>query len=219
MRLARGTPLWIAVPWIVGALVWDLARLLELSSCLLGLALLCFLLGLFLLWFFRDPHRNIAPGLVCPADGVLINVDRDDRRLRFTIFMNPFNVHVNRAPLPGRVLQQRYHRGGFAPAYQAQAGENERLETGLETRYGPVRVTQIAGVLVRRIVTYVKEGRELEAGERLGLIRFGSRVELELPAEGWIVAVQRGAKVKAGSTSLARREGDEPDLPPKKEAP
>ena len=211
MRLARGTPLWIAIPWIIGALLWDLARLLELTSLLLGLAALCLLLGLFLLWFFRDPHRELASGLVCPADGLLMNIEQVDGKLRFTIFMNPFNVHVNRSPLAGQLIEQEYHRGGFAPAYQARAGENERLESQLETAHGPLLVTQIAGLLVRRIVTYVKVGQQLEAGHRLGLIRFGSRVEVELPADGWTVAVTQGDKAWACSTSLAHRTEPRPD--------
>ena len=221
MSLARGTPLWIVVPWLIGALLWDLARLMELSSFLLVLAGLCFLLGLFLLWFFRDPQRKVASGLVCPADGALIDIEHDDGRLRFIIFMNPFNVHVNRSPLPGRVLSQEYHRGGFAPAYQTEAAENERLETRMDTPHGQMVVTQIAGVLVRRIVTYVKEDQRLEAGQRLGLIRFGSRVEVELPADGWTVDVAKGAKVLAGSTRLAHRsdEGDGDEQSSKEAAP
>ncbi len=201
--LARGTPPWITIPWVVGALLWSAVRMTDSGTVWLLLPFLSLLTGLFLLWFFRDPHREPARGLVCPADGVLIHIDQERERTRFVVFMNPFNVHVNRAPLAGKVISQTYHRGGFKPAYQADAAVNERLVTRLESDLGEVVVTQIAGVLVRRIVSYVKEGQRLEAGQRIGLIRFGSRVEVELPSKGLDITVKKGQKVLAGTTALA----------------
>lgn len=153
--------------------------------------------------FFRDPEREIGEGVVSPADGVVMRADATPRGACFSIFMNLHNVHVNRAPWPGRVLEITRVSGGHAPAYRKEADRNERVRITMETTLGRVVVTQLVGVLARRIVTYVRAGQELAKGERIGMIRFGSRVDLFIPPGGIQPAVRRGDRVLAGTTTLA----------------
>ena len=165
-------------------------------------------------YFFRDPERDIpvAPEVVvAPADGKVIGVDevQEERYLkepacRIAIFMNVFDVHVNRAPLAGTVVQAEHRDGCFKAAWREDACTlNEQLALVLEAAGRRVLMVQIAGLLARRIVSYVKPGQRLEKGERLGMICFGSRVDLYLPPEAEIL-VKVGDRVKAGSSGVAR---------------
>lgn len=167
-----------------------------------GVALLAPLL--FTLWFFRDPERTTPADpslLISPADGRII-VSRPGR---VSVFMNVFNVHVCRAPAAGRVTMVRHTPGRFVAAFREDAPEaNERVRIELERSAAePLAFTLIAGLVARRIVPRVSPGDRLRAGERVGLIRFGSRVDLELP-EGTEPAVHVGDRVRAGETPLAR---------------
>lgn len=155
---------------------------------------------LFLLSFFRDPDRVPGGGIVSPADGRVLEVDPVRRTM--TVFMGLRDVHVNRAPVDGRVARASYAPGGHAPAYRPTAARNERLESVLDTPLGPVGLLQVAGVFARRIVPYVREGDTVRKGQRIGMIRFGSRVELTLP-EGVRLVVRRGDRVRAGETTVA----------------
>ena len=170
-------------------------------------------LTVFVIAFFRDPERRI-PGdgdsIVSPADGRVIKVERDrDEKffkgpaLKISIFMNVFNVHVNRAPFSGKVVDVIYNPGKFFNASLDKASlENEQNALILETASGKrFAFNQIAGLIARRIVCYAKKGMELEKGERFGMIRFGSRVDVYLPA-GCRVSVKAGDRVRAGSTIL-----------------
>lgn len=157
----------------------------------------------FTLWFFRDPERA-APSdplaLTSPADGRVIK----DGPARISVFMSPMNVHVCRAPAAGRVVSVRHERGRFLAAFKDEASEqNERATIRLATDRGEVAFTLVAGLIARRIVVRVREGQSLAAGERIGLIRFGSRVDLDLPA-GAASAVRIGDRVAAGESVLAR---------------
>lgn len=170
-------------------------------------------LTVFVIAFFRDPERRI-PGdvgsIVSPADGKVIKVERErggrflrGEALKISIFMNVFNVHVNRVPFSGRVVEVVYNPGKFFNASLDKASlENEQNAVILETESGGrLAFNQIAGLIARRIVCYAKVGMELEKGERFGMIRFGSRVDVYLPA-GCKVSVKVGDKVRAGSTIL-----------------
>jgi len=163
------------------------------------------LLLVFTLNFFRDPDRS-PPGdpqaLVSPADGRIIRADGT----RVSIFMNVFNVHVCRTPVAGRVKSVAHEPGRFLAAMKPQASEqNERTAIVVQPPAGdPVRFVLVAGLIARRIVCRVEPGRELVAGERVGIIRFGSRVDLDLPA-GASPAVRVGDRVVAGETVVARR--------------
>ena len=170
-------------------------------------------LGAFFAYFFRDPERRIPtePGLaVSPADGrVVIAGDADPRWSppgawkQITIFLSPMDVHMNRTPVDGRVTRVEYREGKFLPAYKVEAGGNELNEIWIDHHGEPVVVRQIVGILARRIVCRVVEGQQLGRGERIGLMKFGSRMDVFLPARAEIV-VQVGQHVVAGETVLAR---------------
>lgn len=156
-------------------------------------------LGGLLVVFFRDPRRSPrGEGMLAPADGRILAVEGD----RISIFMSPFNVHVNRAPLPGRVEDIAYRPGGYRPAFTKDSEYNERNIITLKTTHGPVRVTQIAGWFARRIECYVDLGDHVERGERLGMIRFASRTNVTLP-KNMHPLVERGDRVRAGETVIA----------------
>ncbi len=174
------------------------------------------ILTLWCAYFFRDPARvtPVAEGLVIsPADGVICSIGPFqpppelglgmDPMLRVCVFMNVFDVHVNRAPVTGRISRIAYKPGLFLNADLDKASEdNERSGLVIESRHGRVGVVQIAGLIARRIVSFVQEGQSLGVGERFGLIRFGSRVDVYLPA-GARVLVGLGARAIAGETVLA----------------
>jgi phosphatidylserine decarboxylase len=153
--------------------------------------------------FFRDPDRDIGKGVVSPADGVLKRAELSPGGAYFSIFMNIHNVHVNRAPWAGRVVEVSRMSGGHRPAYDRDAGRNERVRMTIEGSLGLVTVTQIVGIVARRIVPYVKAGRKLEKGERIGIIRFGSRVDLFVPSTALKMVAGKGDRVLAGTTTLA----------------
>jgi phosphatidylserine decarboxylase len=180
------------------------------------------ILTLWCAYFFRDPARvtPVVDGLVIsPADGVVCSIGQHqpppelglgvDTMLRVCVFMNVFDVHVNRAPVTGRVSRIAYKPGLFLNADLDKASEdNERNGVVIESRHGRVGVVQIAGLVARRIVSFVQEGQSLGVGERFGLIRFGSRVDVYLPA-GARVLVGLGSRAIAGETVLADyRDGD-----------
>ncbi|MEP3347455.1 MAG: phosphatidylserine decarboxylase [Litoreibacter sp.] len=175
-------------------------------------------------YFFRDPVRTVPQrgGLVLsPADGVVSLISEvapppelglgDTPVYRVSVFMNVFNCHVNRSPMDGKVTQIAYHKGKFVNASLDKASEhNERNGLAIETEDGQHRigVVQIAGLVARRIVCFVKVGDMLKAGERFGLIRFGSRLDVYLP-EGINPAVSVGTTAVAGETILADLRGDQ----------
>lgn len=166
-------------------------------------AILPALFLIFTLWFFRDPQRRPPPdphALLSPADGRVIKAGPNG----VSIFMNVFNVHVCRSPCSGVVERAEHIDGRFLAAFRDEAPRcNERLVVCLARDDLRVRFTLIAGLIARRIVSYVGEGDRLGAGQRMGMIRFGSRVDLELPA-GSTVAVSLNQRVVAGETVLAR---------------
>ncbi len=178
------------------------------------LAWLCLAVSVFVLCFFRDPERFVpaeAQVLVSPADGKIITVDTvsDDtftggQAFKISIFMNVFNVHVNRVPFDGTVEGVVYRPGKFYSADSERGAlHNEYCATILRTKSGrKLAFVQIAGLIARRIVCWLEPGDEIQKGRRFGLIRFGSRVDLYLPLEAEIL-VQPGQKVRAGETPLA----------------
>ncbi|HXW91951.1 MAG TPA: phosphatidylserine decarboxylase [Terriglobales bacterium] len=175
-----------------------------------GWAVPAVLLALFLLWFFRDPERVIpnAPGaLVSPADGKVTHlselVEGDFPYHRISIFLSVFDVHVNRSPLSGVIREVRYRQGKFRNAMSAGcADENEQNIVTVEGEGQTVVFKQIAGLLARRIVFTKRVNDRVERGERVGMIKFGSRVDVLIPSSGTI-QVKVGDKVKGGSSVLA----------------
>jgi len=168
------------------------------------------ILAAFCLYFFRDPDRKAPPGpvAVSPADGKVVVVKPENGGQRISIFLNVFDVHVNRTPIPGKVTEIRYQEGQFLVASKEEASHsNEQNLITVEGTVGGkatrVAFKQIAGLIARRIVCYKKLGDTLAAGERIGLIKFGSRVDVQLGPE-WEVAVRVGERVSAGSSVIAR---------------
>jgi phosphatidylserine decarboxylase len=181
-----------------------------------GLWLLAFVLTLLVLWvayFFRDPERTGERGerlVISPADGRVIDISEVDepsfikgRAIRISVFMNVFNVHVNRYPVSGNVAYVQYNEGKFLNAAADKASlENEQMSVGVQTPKHKVLFRQIAGLIARRIVTYSQVGDTAAQGDRMGLIRFGSRVDVFVPV-GSTVKVKLGQKPQAGTTVLA----------------
>jgi phosphatidylserine decarboxylase len=188
---------------VVAAAVWALTHSAALT-------LLPVLLALFFLWFFRDPERRIPAGLgeiVSPADGVVTEAEWIETaagsRLRLSIFLNVFDVHVNRAPVAGTVKAVEYREGSFVNAMKPESViMNEQTLVVIDAGGYEVSYKQIAGLLARRIVCSVKVGDRLERGQRVGMIKFGSRTDVLMPAEA-VPQVKSGARVRGGSTILA----------------
>jgi phosphatidylserine decarboxylase len=168
------------------------------------------ILAAFCLYFFRDPNREVPAGpvAVSPADGKVVVVKPENGGQRISIFLNVFDVHVNRTPIPGRVTDIHYQEGQFLVASKEEASHSNEQNTitvegtvaGQSTR---IVFKQIAGLIARRIICYKKPGDTLAAGERVGLIKFGSRVDVQLGPE-WEVVVHVGQRVSAGSSVIAR---------------
>jgi phosphatidylserine decarboxylase len=189
------------------------ATLLAFVAGFQGISLVLLVVTLFVVWFFRNPQRNTPEkdGLVIsPADGRVIRIEEttsDEQPGRtfqkISIFMNIFNVHVNRIPCSGEVRFIRYREGKFLSANLDKASKlNERNTVLLRTADGrEIMTIQIAGLIARRIVCWLQEGMQVHKGERFGLIRFGSRVELFLPL-GSTLLVRVGDKVRAGETPI-----------------
>ena len=180
---------------------------------IISLTILFTLITIFIAWFFRNPDRyfpEVKKAVISPADGRVIKIEdvvmKDGIAGKFkkvSIFMNIFDVHVNRSPYAGKIGAVNYHEGKFFCANLDKASlDNERNEIMINTKDGrPIWVVQIAGLIARRIVCWFNTGMTIEKGERLGLIRFGSRVDVYLPADSRITVRLRD-KVKAGQTPL-----------------
>lgn len=158
-----------------------------------------------LLHFFRDPDRPTGEGVVAPAHGRVLGVGQEGDRVRVSTFMSPLDVHVVRAPLDGRVVSMERSGSGFHRAFRPEADHNVQLELRFEGGETPFTVVMISGWLARRIVPYVSEGDEVARGSRIGLIRFGSRVDVLVPRVDYCITVSPGARVRAGSSSLGVR--------------
>ena len=188
---------------LVAAALWFVTH----SVVLVTLPLL---LAAFFLWFFRDPNRTVPsePGLiVSPADGIVTEAEwietTSGSRLRLSIFLNVFDVHVNRAPVAGTVKLCEFREGGFVNAMKPESVlTNEQTLVVIDAGGYEVGFKQIAGLLARRIVCNVQVGDRVERGQRVGLIKFGSRVDVLMPAEANL-KVKTGTRVSGGSTVLA----------------
>ncbi len=199
------------------------------SSVILGVLLLALVvIGGLIVWFFRDPHREIPRGeglVVAPADGKIVAIDELEHdefiggpAIQIGIFLSIFNVHINRAAMAGRVVGLRYKKGKFLNALRPEsARENEQLAIRMQQTTAPFRrmvVRQITGAIARRIVCWVKPGDELACGERFGMIKLGSRTELVLPREaGLQIRCRLGDHVQAGSSVLAEFAEEPPTQP------
>lgn len=192
---------------VCGAAALFTANLLP-SALLISLTLL-----LFTLYFFRDPERTPPDdkrSVLAPADGRILLVRKLDDSFTgpsstlVSIFMSPFNVHVNRIPVDGSVALLSYHPGSFMMAFDHRSLEsNEKMEIGIENSDIRVRFSQVSGFLARRIVCGLLKGDRVERGKRFGMIRFGSRVDVVIPAHA-TVTVRKGERTRAGESVIAR---------------
>ncbi|MXZ61519.1 MAG: phosphatidylserine decarboxylase [Acidobacteria bacterium] len=198
----------VAVPLVLAILTLALA-----GAVLAGIGWVLLAGAGFCAFFFRDPERR-APGdaavLLAPADGRVTEAGPADEgepgTQRVSIFLSIFDVHINRSPAAGEIRAVRYRQGAFRAAFRKDAAErNERNELEMTTERGTIRIRQIAGVVARRIVCRVHAGDRLALGERFGLIRFGSRTDLLLPA-GVTLSVRPGDRVRGGLTVIGRWE-------------
>ncbi len=196
------------LPFIIGSGVVSLVLVLT------GLGVVGLSPVLFVLWFFRDPER-ITPSeeglVISPADGTVLDVkETQDERIgpcvKVPIFMSVFSVHVNRAMVSGKVIEKRYRPGAFHVASVGRKTDaNERMVHYIENQDGVYRVDQVAGLVARRILFFPEVGDTVQAGERIGLIRFGSLLECYLPLHVKVL-VTKGQKVTAGRTAIGRIE-------------
>ena len=211
MNFAREGLLFIGIAAVVAASAFGFA-ISRRSWDLWLAAFVLLLLALWVAYFFRDPERTGERGpslIVAPADGKLIMITEVDeptfmqgRAIRLSIFMNVFNVHVNRYPIDGVVRYIHYNKGKFFNAATDKSSlENEQMSVGIEAEPRRVLVRQIAGLIARRIVTYSKLGEKVKQGDRMGIIRFGSRVDVFLPL-GSTVRAKLGDVTAAGVTIL-----------------
>jgi phosphatidylserine decarboxylase len=207
----EGWPI-IGSVFLAAALSYSVGRFLLIGP-LIWFSFLAVGFGIFSLYFFRDPERITPEGddlVICPADGTIVDivdVDEPDfikgRATRISIFMSPANVHVNRSPVSGVVRYIHYNPGEFQLAWREKASElNEQNSVGIEKGDSKYLVRQIAGYVARRIVCRVQPGTELSAGERFGLIRFGSRVDLFFVPGSIDINVKSGQAVTAGLTII-----------------
>lgn len=196
MRLAPGWKGFVLVPLALGLLSLPLSPVTALvPAASVGLVLLAVLMAV----FFRDPDREAGEGIVAAADGRVREAGRDG----IVTFLNIHNVHVVRAPYAGRVADVQRFDGGHAPAFLESAGHNAGLVVSLQTAWGVQDVHLLAGLVARQSVAFVEPGDEVDKGERIGMIRFSSRVDIELPG-GAEPVVEAGDSVRAGSSTLAK---------------
>ncbi len=205
-------------PFIIGATVPAVALLL--AAALLGgtvlwvLAAAISISALFVMFFFRDPERHGPTGtdlVLAPADGKVIDISVVDESsylhgeaLRISIFLSLFDVHINRYPVSGDIRHRNYEAGRFEPAWRESASHgNERASTGIDAQGRSILVNQVAGLAARRIVTYAEVGDHVRQGDRMGLIRFGSRVDVYLPSSA-SPDVEVGDRARGGLTVLAK---------------
>ena len=197
-------------PFVLGALVIT-ALIWLLTGPIIGVPLL--IVSGFLLFFFRDPdrvHNALPSAVISPADGRVMvagaptgEATPPGRWQQISIFLSPMNVHVNRIPVSGRVTRVEYHPGRFLPAYKKESGDlNERSEVTIDHEGQPIVVRQIVGLLARRVVCRTREGAEVKAGERFGVMKFGSRMDVFVPLDATL-QVHVGQTVVGGVTVIA----------------
>ncbi|KGF47922.1 phosphatidylserine decarboxylase [Veillonella montpellierensis DNF00314] len=209
-RIVKDGFVLIGAMFILAIIIWNVAS----SSILRFLAIIPFVLACFFLYFFRNPKRTIPKGenlILSPADGKVMDISEvyEDLFLnrkvkKVTIFLSVFDVHVNRAPIEGEITFRQYTCGGFLPAYKKEVGfENERHTICIDNGKIEVLVTQIAGLLARRIISWTDLGSHLEKGQLYGMIKFGSCTEICMPTDVEIL-VKKGQHISGGDTVIGR---------------
>ena len=210
MKIAKGCTSWILIPFLIGLFFLFLAIVFKnlTSSVFLFFSIILFLLTILFIVFFRDPDRKIGQGVIAVADGNIQDIDRlKDKEvgdcIRISTFMNVYNVHVNRMPFDGVVKNVVHVNGSYLPAFKKESDRNERVILTIDTKMGVLKIVQIAGFLARRIISYVEKGDKVKKGEKIGMIRFGSRVDLYLPSDKIKLCIKIGDRVLAGEDVVA----------------
>jgi len=212
MKLAQGALSWVTTSLFMGFVFLFLFIIFngfETSIVFFFIGFIFFLLTLFFIIFFRDPEREVGEGVVACADGKIreiISLKDDDvgESIRVSTFMNVYNVHVNRMPFDGVIKDIKHVSGSYVPAFKKESERNERVIILVDTEIGILKIIQIAGTLARRIVLYIKNGDKVKKGEKIGMIRLGSRVDIYLPSKSIkMVNVKVGDRVKAGCDTIA----------------
>jgi len=211
MVIAQGSRNWILTPliFVIGFTIFSIFVNEEMKYIFLFFSFLLFLLAVFFLIFFRDPVRVPGKGIVSPADGRIREIaDIEDKLLgkckKISIFMNIYNVHVNRMPIDGNIDGIVHHEGSYLPAFTKESERNERVEILVDSKIGLIKIIQIAGTLARRIAPYISKGDVLKKGEKIGIIRLGSRVDIYIPSNRIKkLKIKVGDIIRAGEGSLA----------------
>jgi phosphatidylserine decarboxylase len=200
--LARAGRPFLLTVGVADAVVAEAYYFYRIPVILVGVVALSALFVLFL-QFFRDPERAPAKGIVAAADGKILLIEREGKNIRVGTFMNVTNVHVNRVPYPGYLVRVDDRQGKKRPAFSPKASGNAQKRYLCGTPIGVVEVVQITGLIARRCVAYKHAGSTLSRGERMGMVLFGSRVDVVLPADKVKVLVHVGDGVRANSTAIA----------------
>lgn len=206
---------------LIGALIgvvvltWGLNSLHDIYLLKILTTLALWVFFFLILQFFRNPKRHIdghQPNeVIAPADGKVVVIEETDeteflkdRRIQVSIFMSPTNVHVNRNPIGGEVVYDKYHKGKYLVAWHPKSStENERTTIVIENEFGPILFRQIAGAVARRIKYYIRKGEKVDQAREMGFIKFGSRVDVFLPLNAEVL-VQKDQKTRGGETVIAR---------------
>ena len=212
MNIAKGGLSWIVVSYLVTFLFIVVSYLASgpIKYVSIAISALLLIISFTLVTFFRDPKRKTGDGVVAVADGVVREItDEADNDVgkctKISTFMNIHNVHVNRMPLDGKILNIIHYDGAHLPAFKKESERNERVIFHIKTDMGRIKVIQIAGTLARRIVPYIKKGDAVKKGEKIGIIRLGSRVDIYLPTKKiQTITVNVKDRVKAGEDTIAK---------------
>ncbi|MCU0851016.1 MAG: phosphatidylserine decarboxylase [Candidatus Thermoplasmatota archaeon] len=200
MRIAKGCWSWVAPPVLFSVLFFILCWY---SLWFLAGFIPAFCVLVFFLIFFRDPERTIAEGVIAPADGRIRDIKQEKNQVFISTFMEVNNVHVNRMPLDGRITKMTHFPGYHLRAWKKESDLNERVIITIDTEIGVVTIVQLAGLIARRVYPYIKEGDVLKKGDRIGIIRLGSRVDVSLQADMIeSIPVKIGDPVKAGENTI-----------------
>ncbi|UCF12155.1 MAG: phosphatidylserine decarboxylase [Thermoplasmatales archaeon] len=211
MKIAKGGLYWIIPSFLVTLFFIVLTIYVNepIKYVILFIFILALLISFVLLIFFRDPERKIGKGIVAVADGVVREITKENdkdvgKSIKISTFMNIYNVHVNRMPIDGVIKEITHHDGAYILAFKKESEKNERIILLLKTNIGSIKIIQIAGTLARRIVPYVKKGDNVRKGEKIGLIRLGSRVDIYLPTKKIKpITVKVKDKLQAGEDTIA----------------
>jgi phosphatidylserine decarboxylase len=210
MKIAEGGLSWVVPSFSASFLLIFLTFYIDekMRFMCFFISMLSLAFSSLLLLFFRDPDRETGEDVVAVADGVVreISKGKDDdvgEYIRISTFMNFYNVHVNRMPIDGTIEDMVHLKGAHVPAFKKESERNERVVILIKTGIGLIKIVQIAGTIARRIIPYIKKGDSVTKGEKIGLIRLGSRVDMYLPSKEVETVVKVGDRIKAGVDTVA----------------